>query len=131
MIILLTLFLFSLWRLDLVNSVWTVLLRHLTQFVVNFLSRYSSLGSSAVNFFAQILSFEENCYVFPPVGRAIDAVKHLARFKSKGVLIIPVWPRSPWFSWFFPDGRHCAAWVKTLIILNPVFARGIGVDQRA
>ena len=74
-----------------------------------------------------MFSFEENSYVFPPVGRAIDAVKHLARFKSKGVLIIPVRPRSPWFSWFFPDGKHCAAWVKTLIILNPVFVSGISV----
>ena len=55
-----------------------------------FVSRYSSSGSSGVNFFAQILSYEDNCYVFPPVGKAIDAVKHLAKFKSKGVLIIPV-----------------------------------------
>ena len=82
-----------------------------------------------MNFFAQTLSFEENCFVFPPVGRAIDAVKHIAKFKSKGVLVIPAWPRSPWFSCFFPDGKHCAAWVKTLIILNPVFVSGIGVGQ--
>ena len=61
------------------------------------------------------------------MGRAIDVVKHLAKFTSKGVLVIPVWSRSPWFSWFFPDGKHCAAWVKTLIILNPVFVSGIGV----
>ena len=66
-----------------------------------FLSRYSSSGSSGVNFFAQILSFEDTYYVFPPVDKAIDAVKHLAKFKSKGVLIISVWARSPWFSWFF------------------------------
>ena len=26
-----------------------------------------------------------------------------------------------------PDGKYCAAWVKTLIFSNPVFVSGIGV----
>ena len=74
-----------------------------------------------------ILSFEDNFYVFLPVGKAVAAIRHLAKFKCKGVLIISVWARSPWFSWFFPDGFHCAAWVKTFFILNPVFVSGIAV----
>jgi hypothetical protein len=76
-----------------------------------FYSRYSSHGSSGVNFFAQTLSQKEYFYVFPPVKRAVDAIQHLAKFKCSGVLVIPVWPRSWIFSHFFPDGTHCAGWV--------------------
>ena len=78
-------------------------------------------------FCVQVLSFEDYHYVFPPVGKAIAAIKHLAKFESTGVLIIPIWARSPWFSWFFL--MDDIAWVKTLLIFNPVFASGIGVGQ--
>jgi hypothetical protein len=36
-----------------------------------FVSRYSSPGTSGVNFFAQTLSQEDKFYVFPPVKRAV------------------------------------------------------------
>ena len=89
-----------------------------------FFSRYSSPGTSGVNFFAQILSLKENYYVFPPVRKAVDAIFHLAKFKCSGILIIPVWPRSWIFSFIFPDGTHCAGWVKTLELISPVFISG-------
>ena len=77
--------------------------------------------------FPQILSLKENYYVFPPVRKAVDAIFHLAKFKCSGILIIPVWPRSWIFSFIFPDGTHCAGWVKTLELISPVFNSGPSV----
>ena len=33
------------------------------------------------------------------------------------------------FSFFFPDGAHCAEWVKTLELICPVFSSGPSVGQ--
>ena len=35
------------------------------------------------------------------MGKAIDAIKHLAKFKSAGDLIVPIWARSAGFLGFF------------------------------
>ena len=86
-----------------------------------FFSRYSSPGSSGVNFFAQTLSQDDYFFCFPPVRKAVDAILHLATFKVSGILVIPVWPRSQIFSWFFPDGVHASMWVLSLDIIDPSF----------
>jgi hypothetical protein len=92
-----------------------------------FFSRYSSMGSSGVDFFAQKLDAEDFYYVFPPIGKAIQAVKHLANYAVSGVVVIPVWPMSAWFNFFFPDGRHAANWVKTLLLIDPFYSSGFRV----
>jgi hypothetical protein len=86
-----------------------------------FYSRYSSPGTSGVNFFAQTLSQQDYHYCFPPVRKAVDAILHLEKFKVSGILVIPIWPRSQIFSWFFPDGVHASSWVLTLDLINPSF----------
>ena len=53
--------------------------------------------------------------------RAVDAIKHLAKFKCSGNLIIPVWPRSWIFSYL---GTHCGGWVKTQELISSVFSSG-------
>jgi hypothetical protein len=94
-----------------------------------FFSRYSSPGTSGIDFFAQILSQEEFYFCFPPVRRAVDAIKHLALCKVSGILVIPVWPRSQIFSWFFPDGAHTPVWVLSLEFLDPSFQSGQSVGS--
>ena len=85
-----------------------------------FFSRFSSPGSSGINFFAQTLSQKDFHFCFPPI-------KHLALFKVAGILVIPVWPRSQIFSWFFPDGAHAPVWALSLEILDPSFSSGQSV----
>ena len=70
---------------------------------------------------------EDFHFVFPPVRKSIDAVNHLAKYNCAGVLIIPIWARAPWFTWFFPDGSHCAEWIKTLLLFSPTFISGPSV----
>ena len=93
----------------------------------NVFSRYSLSCSSGVNCFGQVLNMEDFNFCFPPGRKCLDAVKHLAKYHCAGVLVIPVWPRAPWFSWFFPDGSHCAEWVKTLLLFSPTFVSGPSV----
>ena len=89
--------------------------------------KFPSPGSSGIDFFAQTLSQKELHFCFPPVRRAVDAIKHLALFKVAGILVIPVWPRSQIFSWFFPDGAHAPVWALSLEILDPSFSSGQSV----
>ena len=97
--------------------------------VQKFFSRYFSIGTSGINFFAQSLDKEENHFCFPPVKRAVDAIQHLERFGTRGLLVIPVWPRSQIYSYFFPDGVHAADWVTTLDFINPRFISNINVGE--
>ena len=86
-----------------------------------FYSRYSSPGSSGVNFFAQTLYQKDHYYCFPPVRKAVDAILHLEKFRVSGILVIPIWPRSQIFLWFFPDGVHASSWVISLELINPSY----------
>ena len=92
-----------------------------------FFSRFSSPGSAGIDFFAQTLRQEDFHFCFPPVRKAVDAIKHLALFKVAGILVIPVWPRSQIFNYFFPDGTHTPDWVLSLELLDPSFISGQSV----
>ena len=48
-------------------------------------------------------------------------MQHLEKFGVKGILVIPVWPRSQIFHFFFPDGIYAANWVENLVLINPAF----------
>ena len=68
-------------------------------------SQFSTCGSSGVNFFHHTLSVEEHYFIFPPLYLAINTIKHLALYKAKGVIIVPIWPTSSWLNFFSPDGN--------------------------
>ena len=77
-----------------------------------FYSQFSTCGSSGVKFFYQVLSVEEHYLICPPLYLAINSIKHLALCKTKGVIIVPIWPQSSWVNFFF--GKHCASWVNKM-----------------
>ena len=85
------------------------------------------MGSSGVNFFAQTLNMVDFYYCFPPVKKSVDALRHLSFFKASGVLVIPVWPRSSFFGWFFPDGNHAALWCLKMLKISPCFVSSLSV----
>ena len=89
-----------------------------------FFSRFPSPGSSGIDFFAQTLSQKELHFCFPPVRRAVDAIKHLALFKVAGILVIPVWPRSQIFSSSFQILLMPQFRALSLKILDPSFSSG-------
>ena len=56
-----------------------------------FFSRFSNLGASGIDFFAQELS-SENCLVVPPVALAV--IHYLSLQKTMATLVVPLWPSS-------------------------------------
>ena len=43
--------------------------------------------------------------------------------------MIPVWPRSSFFPFFFPDGKHLAMWVIDVLWTRPFFVCGPLVES--
>ena len=59
-----------------------------------------------MDFFAQRLDYTEFYFVFAPVSLSINVTRFLASQEVRGILIIPLYPYSVWFNFFFPDGSH-------------------------
>ena len=95
-----------------------------------FFSRLDVPGSSGVDFFMQKLNFFDNHWLFPPIGLLCQMVLHLKNEKVSGVVVLPVWPRSSFFSFFFPDGMHLAFWVTEVLWTRPYFICGPLVTSR-
>ena len=89
-----------------------------------FFSKLDVLGSDGLDFFTQSLDPSENHWIFPPVGKLCQVVWQLADQKVSGVILLPVWPKSSFFSFFFPDGVHLAAWVAKVLWVHPWFVCG-------
>ena len=89
-----------------------------------FFSRRDVPGSAGVDFFMQTLKVTELYWLFPPISVLCQAVQHLAVHKAKGVILVPVWPRSSFFTFFFPDGMHLPEWVVGYLWVKPYFITG-------
>ena len=96
---------------------------------LKFFSKLDVPGSSGLDFFMQQLNPEEGHWLFPPIGRLCQSVMHLAFWKAWGVLVLPVWPRSSFFSFFFPDGKHLAMWATGVLWTRPYFVCGPLVES--
>ena len=68
--------------------------------------------------------------MFPPVGVLFQVVWHLAKNEVSGVIVVPVWPRSSFFNFFFPDGVHLASWVVGARWTRPYYICGPLVTSR-
>ena len=73
-----------------------------------FFSKRFTPGTGGVDFFMQELSSEDFFWLFPPVNLLCKTVEHLALFRTSGVLLLPVWPKSSFFSYFFSRGQTFA-----------------------
>ena len=69
-----------------------------------FFSKRFTSGTGGVDFFMQELSSEDFFWLFPPVNLLCKTVEHLALFRTSGVLLLSVWPKSSFFSYFFQVG---------------------------
>ena len=98
---------------------------------VRFFSRLEVLGSEGTDFFLQSLSRGDNHWVFPPPGRLCEAALHLEEQGVAGVMVVPVWPSSSFYSFFWPDGRHCARWVTDMMLVTPMYMCGPHVKSGA
>ena len=71
-----------------------------------FFSKLEEWGSSGVNFFSQKLDSSLSYYCFLPPSLIVPAILHFYKFRSRGLLVIPVWKSAAFWSNVVPDGRH-------------------------
>ena len=84
-----------------------------------FFSKLEEWGSSGVNFFSQKLDSSLSYYCFPPPSLIVPAILHFYKFRSRGLLVIPVWKSAAFWSNVVPDGRHLSCWAKKHLVLKP------------
>ena len=89
-----------------------------------FFSKRFTPCTGGVDFFMHELSSEDFFWLFPPVNLLCKTVEHLALFRTSSVLLLPVWPKSSIFSYFFPEGRHLPEWVSAVVPVKPTFVAG-------
>ena len=66
--------------------------------------------NTGTNFFSQRLFPSLGYYCLPPPGIMLATILHLAMFRVTGLLVVPVWPSSSFWSSIAPDGRHLPTW---------------------
>ena len=97
---------------------------HFNRKAERFFSKQTSPGSAGVDFFLQDLKSEDNHWLFPMPKDLCEVVWKLQEDRAKGALLVPVWPASSFFNFFWPDGRHSASWVESMWLTRPRFVCG-------
>ena len=72
-----------------------------------FFSKMFTPVTGGVDFFMQKISSEAFFWLFPLVNLICKIVEHLALLIATGVLLLPVWPKSTFFSYFFQMADIC------------------------
>ena len=58
-------------------------------------------------------------YCFPPPSFILPTLLHFLKHQSRGLLLVPVWPASSYWSLIVPDGVHLAQWGRSLLKFKP------------
>lgn len=82
------------------------------------LPRFNSLfwnpGTDAVDCFSQDW-YSDNNWLVPPIHLVLRTVRHLLYCRSRGTLIVPYWPSSPFWSMIFGPGLTYRSYVLDVI----------------
>ena len=84
-----------------------------------FFSKSDEWGAAAVNFFSQKLDPSLSYYCFPPPSLIVAAILHFFKFRSHGLLVIPVWRSAAFWINVVPDGKHLSCWAKKHLVFKP------------
>ena len=84
-----------------------------------FFSRDPDPEAAGINFFAQRLPPHLFYYCFPPPGKITAFILHLAKHSTHGVLIVPFWKSSSFWTNIAPDGNHLCWWAENLLVFKP------------
>ena len=90
---------------------------------IKYFSKFQDEDCLAINFFAQKIP-KCNLFVFPPIHLIIPALYHLQKCSSFGVLIVPKWISSYFWTFICDDGCHFNKFVKSIFVFSPKFVSG-------
>ena len=91
--------------------------------IKKFYTQLPEEGSAGVNAFCQDLS-GENVWATPPPRLISPTVKLLNRYKVSGVLCVPAWQASTFWTTLCPNGSHLARFVVDFVSFQPYFLAG-------
>ena len=86
-----------------------------------FNSRYHCPGTSGVNAFCENWS-DHNNWLCPPISMIGSVIKYVALCKTKGTLLVPMWPSSYFWPLIYPNGLHMASFVRDFVVINPIYS---------
>ena len=75
-----------------------------------FFSKSEEPENTGTNFFSQRSFPSLDYFCFSPPGIRLATILHLAMFRVTGLLVVPVWPSSSFWSSIAPVGRHLPTW---------------------
>ena len=84
-----------------------------------YFSRFPDPQAEGRNFFSQSLDSVTYYYCFPPPSFIPPTLLHFLKHQSRGLLLVPVWPASSFWSLIVPDGVHLAQWGVSLLKFKP------------
>ena len=104
---------------------------HSNKKLSRFNSKYWNPGTEAVDAFTQDWHGENN-WIVPPILYVARAIKHLIHCKSKGTLIVPKWPSSPFWTLIFKKGCDYQPYVCDVLEFSPhqnIFVHGMNTKS--
>ena len=84
-----------------------------------YFSRFPDPQAEGRNFFAQQLDSHTFYYCFPPPSFIHSVLLHFLKFQSRGLLLVPVWPASSFWTLIAPDGVHLSWWCISHLKFKP------------
>ena len=73
---------------------------------LGFLTLMLRAGTSSPSILLLLLFY----YCFPPPSFVHSVLLHFLKFECRGLLLVPVWPASSFWTLIAPDGVHLARW---------------------
>ncbi len=92
---------------------------HLNRRTAKFFSLYYDEDTQGVDAFAQDWSKAGTLWICPPISGLIQTYRKIMRGGGKGVLILPMWETSTYFSYFFEDSKKCKSPFEIVMIWKP------------
>ena len=84
-----------------------------------YFSRFPDTKAEGRNFFAQILDSSTYYYCFPPPSLIHSTILHFLKYQARGLLLVPVWLGSSFWTLITPDGVHLACWCASFLKFRP------------
>ena len=84
-----------------------------------YFSRFPDPHAEGRNFFSQHLDTTTYYYCFPPPSFLHSVLLHFLKFECRGLLLVPVWPASSFWTLIAPDGVHLARWAVSHLKFRP------------
>jgi hypothetical protein len=96
--------------------------------VCKFYSKIQSPGCSGINAFAMDWSKDFN-WVCPPVKEIVHVIRHIFKQDCSGILVVPNWPTSLFWSKITTDGKHLFPSFIKHIHFKPYLFKGSDCDS--